>query len=248
MNKLCSQHSHVRPSLRDEILEVIFRDRVKFISLISSAVVQELQTPLVIIRNLVSSLLVDGLQDSSPKLSHVLRETDHLLTMIAAMDNQTEPSVTLKSSFAIRPLIDQVSSYFHQERLQKGVSFHIDVDPNLHILSESNRLKIILIILLDNAVKSFLVKEPSTPRCISIYTIHENENLHLVVSDTGVGMNAELQKNILADINLKSSLRFSSGISLALAYKLAKDIDVEMKFLTDEMKGTLFTLSFDVPE
>ncbi|MBC7467032.1 MAG: HAMP domain-containing histidine kinase [Bdellovibrio sp.] len=244
-NLISPDNTQIHPGLRDEILEIIFKDRVKFMSFLSSAVVHELQTPLSIIRGMVSSLLINQTQDSASKLRDVLRETDHLLNRVGAMDKTLgEALSTNESRFAVRPVVDQVISYFQKERLEKGIALHIEVDENIFIESKASRLKNILIALLHNSVGSFTSHDSSKPKNITIHTTQENKKLHLIISDTGVGMSSDLQKKILADNDMASPLPRSAGLSLALAQKIANDLDIDMNFVSEDQKGTSFTLTF----
>ena len=232
--------------MNSELVEIIFRDRMKYLSLLSSAVVNELQTPLVIIRGLAESLLRNSMQSPTANLREISKESEHLLKILEAMAFvSTSVEKVQMQNLSLRNVIDQVVVYFEQTCLDQGISLRTDIADHLRVESEPNRLKSILIALMNNAIDSFGHDSKTENKSITIHTQGDEKFLHLIISDTGVGMCPIIQDRILQGLFFNTlDGQHKSGLGLALAQKMATDLNIELGFVSEEQRGTSFTLSF----
>lgn len=228
----------------EEILEIIFHNRLRCAFLLSEAMNYELQTPLVIIRGLAESLLRKPGQNPQEHLREISREAGHLLKVIESMVFKNLSAEIQMESITLKPLVEQVSLYFEKACLEKGISIHIELDENLRVYSDANRLKTILIALIENAVESFTQSNHAT-KSITIHNPRGSDSQHLIVSDTGIGMSSEKQKLLKELMNSKKAQTdIKSGLGLALAYKLCKDLSIKLGVVSEPNHGSSFTLSF----
>lgn len=236
--------------LRNEIVEIIFRDRMKYLGLLSSAVVHELQTPLVIIRGFAESLLRNPSQNPAVNLREISKESEHLLKILAAMIFVAPAIEQIKiQNLSLRDVLNQVIIFFEKTCLEKGISLRVDVDDHLRIESEPNRLKSILISIINNAVESFESVSRNDVKSITIHTQRDEKNLHLIISDTGVGICPVVQEQILKNLFFSiKKMQKKSGLGLVMAQKMANDLKIKIGFLSEEFRGTSFTLSFPLKD
>ncbi len=229
----------------DNMLELIFKDRLRYASLHSAAINNELQTPLIIIQGLVDNLLKGGVKNPEKQLREIAEETRRLIAALERLVfiHPVEPFEMKK--FSIRNAIDDVLKFFEKEFLEKGISIRIDADTKLHINSDPNRLKSILSALIQNAIESFDENQKKESKSISIHAFEENDGFHLSISDTGQGISKDLQKKIIEDIFInRNVMPVRLGLGLALAKKVANDLDIAIGFVSEESRGTNFTLTF----
>ena len=230
----------------NDLVEIIFRDRMKYLSLLSSAVVHELHTPLVIIRGLAESLLRSSAQNSNANLKEIAKESENILKILEAMAFVSTSVDKIKlQNLSLKELVDQAVIFFEQKCLEKGISLRLEIEDHLRIETEPNRLKSILIAVMNNAIESFNNLPADKIRSISIHSQNDKKNLHLIIADTGTGMCADLQDRVLKGMPLDfTDKQQVTGLGLALAQKMALDLKIELSFFSEETKGTSFTLSF----
>lgn len=228
----------------DELLEILYQDRVRYASLHSAAVNHELHTPLVIIRGLAESLLKRTTQNPQAHLREIADEADHLIKVLDKMVYRPPIEPFRFQNISLREAIEQVLVFFEKTCLEKGISIRLDVDQHHRIESEPNRLKSILGALIQNAVESFEDKKAQDARNITIHAQDASDGLHLIISDTGSGISDEIQKKIVEEVFKQKNISAHSGLGLALAKKIANDLDIRMGFVSEKNRGTNFTLTF----
>jgi signal transduction histidine kinase len=228
----------------DDMLEIIFHDRIRFASLHSAAMSHELYTPLVIIRGLAESLLRKPNQDPQPHLREISSEAERLLKIIDAMVSLSPAEPLSLQKISLREMIDRVTIFFERECLEKGISIRIDVDEKINIESEPHRLKSILGALIQNAIEAFENKPAREVKSITIHAEEVAEGIHLTISDTGMGIPNEVQKKIAEQIfSNKKSFEIKSGLGLAMAHKMATDLGIKLGFVSEKSRGSSFTLT-----
>lgn len=162
-----------------------------------SNVSHELKTPLTSIKGFVDTLkngamykpetaarFLDIIDIESDRLYRLINDI-LLLSEIESMDK--EPESTL---IEINSVIDEVVSILQQKADQKHLSIEVNIDAVYHLTANRDRIKQMLINLLDNAIKYTEVG------CVSITVTHREEWLKIRVSDTGVGF-SEVHKERL---------------------------------------------------
>ena len=229
-----------------DVLEIIFKDRLNYSTLVSAAIDHGLQTPIVIIKGLAEILLRNPDQDPRENLKKISREADHILKLLAAMSFVAPIEPVQMQNLSLREVVDRVVIYFEKRCLENGISLKVTISNNIRVEADPNRLKSILISLLQNAVDSFENIPAAAPRSILIHTQNHNERLDLVISDTGSGMTTQVQDHVINKIFLGKAEKehLESHLGLALAQKMSNDLGVKLGLVSEREKGTSFTLSF----
>ena len=232
-----------------DILEIIFKDRLNYSTLVSAAVDHGLHTPIVIIKGLAEILLRDPDQDPRENLKKISREADHILKLLTAMTFVAPIEPVQMQNLSLREMVDRVVIYFEKRCLENGISLTVNISQNIRVEADPNRLKSILISLLQNAVDSFDNVPAAAPRSILIHTQSHDERLDLVISDTGSGMTSQVQDNVVNKIFLDKAEKhhLESHLGLALAQKMSNDLGIKLGLVSEKEKGTSFTLSFPKP-
>lgn len=229
-----------------DVLEIIFRDRLNYSTLVSAAIDHGLHTPIVIIKGLAEILLRNPDQDPHENLKKISKEADHILKLLAAMTFVAPIEPVQMQNLSLRDVVDRVVIYFEKRCLENGISLKVNINQNLRVEADPNRLKSILISLLQNAVESFEHVAASAPRSILVHTQSHDGRLDLVVSDTGSGMTSQMQDNVINKIfvDKTENQHLESHLGLALAQKMSNDLGVKLGVVSEDKKGTSFTLSF----
>jgi signal transduction histidine kinase len=230
----------------DELLEVLFQDRSRIAKVISSAFMHELHTPAVIIRGLAELILRKSEKIDPAQLRELSREAEQLLRSLemlgASIINDDGSAV---QNISLKEVVKQSTLFFEKSCLEKGISIRVDVADTLRVESSADRLKSILMTLLENAVDAFEFKSARDLKSISIQAQKSFHEIHLIISDTGEGMSLD-QQNIFSNDIFKKRKWFEkkSLIGLSLAQKLARELNITISVLSEKSRGNCFTLVF----
>lgn len=180
--------------------------------------------------------------------NRLLRIVDDILELSKIETNQVN---LLLSEFDLNTLLDEVEASFksNEEFTAKNLFFLVNrlpVDKSSVIISDYNRLKSIVVHLLENAFK-FTHKGG-----IEVgYSINNNSMLNLYVKDTGVGIPVEVQSRVFERFyrhQTEDSGIFYDGIgiglTIAMGYALALGGNIRVRSAPG--KGSTFTLMLPV--
>jgi signal transduction histidine kinase len=191
----------------------------------------ELKTPLAVISTNVDVLLSnsdDTIRDQSKWLYYIKSETERMnkltndLLYLAQVDYSEAKMIF--SQFNLSEAVENILLTMEAVIFEKNLSFQYNIEPNLKILGNTEQLKQVVMILLDNAIKYTNLKGT-----IDLSLIHHSNNILLSVKNSGEGISEEHLEKIFDRFYRtdKSRARKSGGYGLGLA--IAKAIVEEHK-------------------
>lgn len=149
--------------------------------------------------------------------------------------------------YYISGLLKDVSLIITSQAKQKGLEFNMKVDPTLpnRLYGDKVRLRGILINILNNAVK--YTKKGSVTFEVSVMSkTSQKVMLEFKVSDTGVGIKPEDQKNLFKNFErLERNVHYGvegSGLGLAITNGYVTLMGGEIKVSSVYGKGSVFTV------
>jgi signal transduction histidine kinase len=156
---------------------------------------------------------------------------DFLLWVTSQRDNFS----ISRRSFQIRPLLQEISDFFHEQVQQRGNRLFFEADGQLSAFSDPHVLITIIRNLVDNANKY------TTRGTIGITATKEETGILFAVSDTGRGMNPLQVAAFLGEVNLEN---LSSGSQLGHKFvlDLSRRLNGELSVESEEQKGTTVLL------
>jgi PAS domain S-box-containing protein len=148
----------------------------------------------------------------------------------------------------IRSVVADLHSLFATRAQDKGISFHTEVEVStpLAILTDSKRLRQILVNLIGNAIKF-------TDSGHVMLSVSQGEGrLRFAVRDTGIGIPPEQLARIFQPFHqadASGSRQFGgTGLGLAISRRLATMLDGEIRVESAEGKGSEFVLDMVAAE
>jgi signal transduction histidine kinase len=231
---------------KNKQLEAANRHKSQFLANVS----HELRTPLNAIIGFTRLVLrktegqIAGLQKEN--LQKVLVSSEHLLNLINGLLDLSKVesgkmevfAETFKLDEVVRVAVSTVEPMLKVGRVRLVTEVTPDIPP-LH--TDKNKLKQSLLNLLSNAAK-FTEKGE-----IKISAWSENGSLKLVVSDTGIGMNAEALNYIFDEFrqaDMSTTRRYGgTGLGLAIVRKFINLMGGEIGAESETGKGSKFTIT-----
>lgn len=143
-------------------------------------------------------------------------------------------------------LYKELSTESGRYATNRNIQFIIEQPENingLQLKTDAYRFKQVLINVIENAFK---YTESGT---VTLgYKFDKNENLLIYVKDTGIGISDDIKDNIFEFFNQRDDnytrQSGSTGLGLALAYKITQLLSGKMWFETEKDKGTTFYTQF----
>ncbi len=229
-----------------EQAESASRLKSDFLSIVS----HELRTPLVSIIG-YDELLIDGVagkltQEQIDALKKIETNSKKLLDLINSMIELTRleaKSLELKE-VGLSDLIEEIKSETRSLQVESGLSFIWKVEPDLHLLTDSEKLKVILKNLISNAVKFTEVGS------VTVDVHRHNKGVEIDVIDTGIGIVSEAVPVIFEPFRQIESplIRRHGGVGLGLytAKRLLELLGGIIKVESEIGRGSTFRVRIPV--
>ena len=232
----------------DELSEnIIKKEEIKtdFISSVS----HELRTPLTSIKGWALTIQDNDIDPETRKegIMIIEQEADRLSEMVEDLldfSRYTSSSFNLtKTEFDIVPVVKNIVNQMTPRSKEKKISliFDTNVDSAV-IVGDNNRLKQVLINLIDNAIK-FTLEDGSV--IVSINKNEELDEIDLEVVDTGIGISED-------DIDLVTTKFYkgtSKGSNTGLGLSIAEEIIIKHggKLEIESKLGEGTAIKFNIP-
>ncbi|ALX48337.1 two-component system histidine kinase PnpS [Lentibacillus amyloliquefaciens] len=208
-------------------LELMRKDFVANVS-------HELKTPVTSISGFAETLLNGAMHDRD-SLHHFLtiihdestRLQDLLEDLLKLSRLEKDDFKLVKTTVDVNSLVDEVLPIITQGAEQKGIALRTDVENEITFEAEAQLVKQILINLLSNAI-SYTAETGA----VNLKVSDEGENVHIRVSDDGIGISEEAVPRIFERFYRvdKARSRNTGGTGLGLAI---------VKHIVDVHDGTI---------
>lgn len=212
----------------------------------------ELRTPLNVIIGINSLLSQSNLNDEQRDYCKTIENAAKQIINLVEESMQiyySQPErvnlelTTFELSQIINQVIQQHSQVLRHKKLQ--ITYHIDERIPKHLIGDESFIRQILFNLLNNSIK--FTEKGNIHIDVEFEEILMQENKIIIVIkviDTGSGIPAEKQKQILKALNEDQIFNKSSGLGLGLTLSkhLAKMLQANLWFKSEENKGTEFYL------
>ena len=208
----------------------------------------ELRTPLTIIQAKQELLLQEPnskIIDKSEDIALTLNETKRLsklvkdLLVLSRADNQK--IVLQKEHVNIDEYIKEIISPYVEVAEIEEKNITLNLNYNMDISVDTNKIYQVMIILLDNAIK-YTEKDDK----IEINTYAKDNKCIIEVKDTGIGVSDEGLKRIFERFYREDRARNretgGTGLGLSIANMIVKAHNGTIKASHNEPKGTVFTI------
>jgi signal transduction histidine kinase len=185
--------------------------------------------------------LSDKIEQSAGKLNFLL---DNVLNWSLS---QTSSICTNFEIVLLSPFLDEITSIYTDAFTAKTISLSISVDNNLAVFADRNMLSVIFRNLLSNALKF-------TPRIgsVTITALSKDDAVHIIIADTGIGMDAEKLKTLFTTLNNKSTIgtekERGTGLGLILVREFIVLNNGRISAESNLDKGTTFKIELPLPD
>lgn len=204
----------------------------------------ELRTPLTIIKTKQESLLekpeskiIDNVEDISITLQETQRLTKLIKELMELAKSDSDKLKLNKEKFKFDEQMKTIIGLYKDVAKTEGKNLNINLEYREEIYADLNKLKEVLIILLDNSIK-YTEKND----VIEVKTYKKDNKCVLEVIDTGIGISKEAMEHVFERFYREEKSRNRSkggmGLGLSIAYNIVELHKGIIKFDKNREKGT----------
>ncbi|MGG6432305.1 ATP-binding protein [Anoxybacillus sp. D401a] len=203
----------------------------------------ELRTPLSYVKG-YSEALLDGVvedeeqQKKYMKLIH--REASRMQRLVRDLLDLAQLEGTyplVRTPFSIAQLIEETIEKYEPLLQEKDIHLSLDIDHDLVVDGDPDRIEQVLQNLLDNALRY----TPSGGN-ISLHTVNKHPMCELVISDSGQGMSKQdierLGERFFRTDRSRSREHGGTGLGIAIVKQIVKLHGGSIRFESEQGKGT----------
>ena len=190
-------------------------------------------------------------------LDNISVSGSHLLTLIndvLDISKVESGKTTLNNApFALEELVDGLDSIIRAQAAEHKLNFTVDVHniPQPYLVGDKLRLSQIYLNLLTNAVKYTQTGGEVRLEVMEKTVDTDKVELVCIVSDNGIGMSEEFQKNMYDSFARAADSRIDktqgTGLGLAIAKRMVELMGGSIDCQSELSKGTTFTVRITLP-
>lgn len=204
INKLRETIKHYK------LLEEIEKDKKYKTSIFK--VTHEIKNPLAVIKGYLSIFDLDDIDKSKRYISILDKEVDNALLVLKDFSSINHLIIE-KNNMLFNDLLLDVKETITPLLNNKSIKCDINIENNLNICADYNRLKQVFINLIKNSIEAL-----DNRGSINIKAYKNNTNLIVTIKDNGCGMDKDTINNLFTPFYSKKS--FGNGLGLCLSKEI----------------------------
>jgi len=237
-----------------EAAEAASKAKSDFLSMMS----HEIRTPMNGVLGMIDILKDSPLTDKQAEYVEIIFQSGQtLLTIINDILDFSKIEAGKLSldplPFDLQRLGHDISTLLTCKAQEKHIDYLFEYDPECpkHFIGDAGRIRQILINLLSNAIK-FTHFGHVTLHIACAQETEESADIHIAISDTGIGISSEVQQDLFQSFTQADSSTTrkygGSGLGLAISKRLTALMEGDIELSSQPNQGSTFTVHLPLPK
>jgi signal transduction histidine kinase len=226
--------------------QLLHADRLATIGMLAAGVAHELNEPLGNILGFAQLAkkypgLPDSVEHDIEKIETASLHAREIIQKLLVFARQAPPH---KTHVNLNQVVEDGLYFFEARCAKEGIELIRQLSPELpEIIADPGQLNQLLVNLVVNALQSM----PGTGK-ITVQTRFSDNNVYLIVKDTGIGMNKEVLDKIFIPFFTTKDVGHGTGLGLPVVYGIVTAHGGTIDVKSESGSGTQFEIQFPVIE
>ncbi|MFV1976506.1 MAG: nitrogen regulation protein NR(II) [Candidatus Scalindua sp.] len=214
-------------------------DRLSALGKLSAGIAHEVRNPLASIKG-TAEIFSDKFKPGDKEYEFVeilIKEVNRLDAVVVGFLDFAKPKPPELKSSNINDIILSVLKLTEHQIARSGINLKTHLEETLpSVYVDPEQMKQVFLNLIINAVQAM-----PDGGYLGVESYRNGSEIVCKLSDTGTGINREQRENLFTPFY--TSKKKGTGLGLAIVYRILEGHKGEIKFTTEEDKGTCFTIS-----
>lgn len=194
-------------------------------------ITHEIKNPLAVIKGYLSMFDVNNKEKSTKYIKIIKSEVNRSLNLLSDFMEFTKIKINT-SNVIFNDLMDDIKEVLIPFFNAKNVKYNFNIEANIEINIDYNRIKQVLINVIKNAVEAC----PNNMGLVSTTIFKDKDYLYIFVKDNGSGMDKDTLDNIL--VPFFTTKENGTGLGVSLSKEIILSHKVEISYDSILGKGT----------
>ncbi len=215
-------------------------EKLAILGTMLSCVAHNFNNPLFVISGMLQLFKSKGgLSENQVKtIEKIETQVARISKIVQDLSDLAYRKVVEKAEINVNPIIMETAESAKPYFRDKEIEMDLDLDPDDLLTGNASEIEQIIFQLLTNAVEAIDAKGR-----ITIRTANDGRRMRLTISDTGRGMDKELQAGILNPFFTTKEGVAAVGLGLSVVHRIVERNKGRIEFQSEPGKGTDVTIS-----
>jgi signal transduction histidine kinase len=219
-------------------------ERLSVLGRFSSLILHDIRNPLSILRGYAEMALLHSgdTQLVERNVTRIIDEADRLNRIAGELLDFSRGEISLTMSIVgVRDLVDRAVKIVTERFASRKIEIRTEIEFDGPVILDADRMLRVLLNLADNSRKAM-------PKggLFTIRAFREDKHLVLLVSDTGEGMEKEVQSRLFEPF-FTSSKEGGTGLGMLIVKSIVDAHEGTLSFVSAKNEGTTFRIALPLP-
>jgi signal transduction histidine kinase len=225
---------------QDKLLKA---ERLSLLGKFSSLILHDIRNPIAILRGFAEMIAMRSDEQEIVKryVMKIMAEADRLNRIAGELLDYSRGEIALTMSIVnMQDLVSKAVEIIRERFASKGIEIRTDVKYPGPVILDNERILRVLLNLADNSRKAM-----ANGGVFSIAVSREEKKLLLEVTDTGVGMDKEVQKRLFEPYYTRGS-EGGTGLGMTIVKNIVDAHEGSLTFTSRKNEGTVFKITLPI--
>jgi len=230
--------------LQEAQTQISHQEKMASLGMMAAGIAHEIGNPLTSISSMAQVIKrKNENHDINEYVTNILKNIERISRIVRELVDFSRPTSYKEAPGDINEIIKSAVGIIKYDRRSKNLTYSLKLEPELPktVLVSDHLLQVFLNIL----INSIDASEGSGDE-IFVKSFTKNGNIHIEISDKGIGIPSQMQKKIFEPFFTTKEVGKGTGLGLTVSYGFIKKLNGEIKVKSEGGKGSTFSVIIPV--